>query len=79
MPIVMSNPVFPNQQGSNPFNQAYVTQLNAGQMIREVCGWNPSLDPQTALRMLNNVYRSIVDSRMWYGLKVRGQIAVPAP
>jgi len=79
MPVVYSNPQFPNQQGSSPFNQAYVTQLNAGQMIREVCGWNPSLDPQTALRMLNNVYRSIVDSRMWYGLKVRGQIAVPAP
>ena len=79
MPIVYSNPVFPSQQGSNPANQAYVVQTNAGQMLREVCGWNPSVDPQTALRFLNNVYRMIISMRMWYGLKVRGQISVPNP
>lgn len=79
MPIVFQNPQFPNQQGANPANQAYVQQLNAGQMIREVTGWNPSVDPMTALRMINNVQRMIVDMRMWYGLKVRGQISVPNP
>lgn len=48
-------------------------------MLREVCGWNPSVDPQTALRFLNNRYRRIVDMRSWYGLKIRGQISVPSP
>lgn len=77
--VVYSNPQFPEQQGASPFTQAYVTQLNAGQMIREVCGWNPSVDPQTALRFLNNTYRRIIDCRSWYGLKIRGQISVPNP
>lgn len=77
--IVYSNPQFPNQQGASPFNQSYVTQLNFGQMLREVTGWNPSVDPMTAGRMINNVYRRIVDMRSWYGLKIRGQISVPAP
>ena len=78
-PTVQSNPQVPNQQGSSPFNQAYVTQLNAGQMLREVCGWNPSVDPQTALRFINNVYRAIIDKRSWYGLKIRGQIVCGVP
>lgn len=78
-PVVPSNPQFPNQQGSSPFNQAYVTQLNFGQMLREVCGWNPSLDPMTAGRMINNIYRAILDKRSWYGLKIRGQISVGQP
>ena len=79
MPVIYSNPQFTSQSGASPFNQSYVQQLNAGQMIREVCGWNPSLDPQDALRMLNNIYRTIIRKRSWYGLKVRGQISVPAP
>lgn len=79
MPIVFQNPQFPSQQGASPFNQAYVTETNAGQMIREVCGWNPSVDPMTALRMLNESYRRLIDCRSWYGLKVRGQISVPNP
>lgn len=48
-------------------------------MLREVCGWNPSVDPQTALRMINERYRQILDTRSWYGTKVRGQISVPSP
>jgi hypothetical protein len=78
-PTVVSNPLWPNQQGSSPFNQPYATQLNFGQMIREVQNWNPSVDPFTAARMLNNVYRAIIDRRSWYGLKVRGQLTVATP
>ena len=78
-PTVTSNPQFPNQQGASPFNQSYVTQLNFGQMLREVSNWNPAVDPQTAARMVNNVYRAILDRRSWYGLKVRGQIVVGNP
>ena len=48
-------------------------------MLREVTGWNPSVDPMTAGRWINEVYRRLIDMRSWYGLKVRGQIGVPAP
>lgn len=79
MAVVLSNPQFVNQQGSSPFNQPYVNQLNAGQMAREVSGWNPSVDHQTALRFVNETYRQILDMRSWYGTKIRGQIATLAP
>lgn len=74
-----SIPQFPNQVGASPSTQAYVTQLNAGQMIREVCQWNPNFDPQMALRAINNRYRVICRKRNWYGTKVRGQISVGQP
>jgi hypothetical protein len=79
MPVVLSNPQFPNQVSASGTTQAFATQLNYRQMIQEVCGWNPSLDPMQAGRMLNNVYRKVVDMRSWYGLKVRGQIQTPSP
>jgi len=79
VPVVFSNPQFPNQVGSNPANQPYSTQLNFGQMLREVTGWNPSCDPMTAGRFINNRYRAMLGCRSWYGLKVRGQIIVPSP
>lgn len=74
-----SIPQFPNQVGASPSTQAYVTQLNAGQMIREVCQWNPNFDPQMALRAINNRYRVISRKRNWYGTKIRGQISVGQP
>ena len=79
MPVVFNNPAYPNQFGDNPASQAASTQLNYGQMLREVCQWNPSVDPMLAGRWINNYYRQIIDMRSWYGLKVRGQIQVPAP
>lgn len=79
MPVVYANPQFPNQIGDNSANQPYVTQLNFGQMLREVCQWNPSVDPMMAGRMINNRYRQMIGCRSWYGLKIKGQIAVPSP
>ena len=75
MPVVFSNPQFPYQVGPNG-SQAYVTQTNYRQMLSEVCLWNPDLDPQTAGRMINNIYRRVVDRRSWYGLKVRGNLNI---
>jgi hypothetical protein len=77
MPVIFTNPVFPNQSGASPFNQAYSVQNNFREMIGEVTRWNPNCDPQVAGRLLNNRYRSIIDRRSWYGLKVRGQIVIP--
>lgn len=77
MPVVFTSPQFPNQSGASPYSQSFSTQLNAGQMLREVTSWNPNVDPQVALRMINNAYRKVVDRRSWYGLKVRGNISVP--
>jgi hypothetical protein len=79
VPVVLANPNFPNQVGANPASKPYVTQMNAGQMIREVCQWNPNVDPQSALRMINNRYRAMLRSRSWYGMKVRGIIQVGSP
>lgn len=79
MPVVFSNPNFPNQVGQSTQNQSYVTQLNFGQMLREVCQWNSAVDPMWAGRMINNRYRQIIARRSWYGLKVMGQIIVPKP
>ena len=77
MPVVFSNPQFPNQSSASPFSQAYSVQLNYGAMLREVCACNPSVDPMQAGRFINNTYRQIIDMREWYGLKLRGQIAAP--
>jgi len=77
MPVVFSNPQFPNQVGASPFSQAYSVQSNFRAMIQEVCGWNSEVDPMYAGRMINNIYRWIIDMREWYGLKIRGQIAAP--
>ena len=77
MPVVMTSPQFPNQVGSNPSNQSFSTELNFGQMLREVTGWNPNLDPMTAGRFVNQRYRDIIDRRAWYGTKVRGNISLP--
>jgi hypothetical protein len=77
MAVIFSSPVFPNQSGASPFNQAYSVQNNFREMIGEVTRWNPNCDPQVAGRLLNNRYRSIIDRRSWYGLKVRGQIVIP--
>lgn len=76
MPVVFSNPQFPNQVGPNG-SQAYVQQLNYREMIQEVCLWNPSLDPQIAGRFLNNAYREVQRKREWYALKVRGNVNIP--
>ena len=77
MPVIFSNPQFPNQVGPSPFSQAESTQLNYGEMLREITSVNPNVDPMIAGRWINNYYRNIVKKRTWYGLKVRGQIGVP--
>ncbi len=77
MPVVYSNPAFPNQVSSSQTVQSYATQLNFRSMIQEVTQWNPNVDPMVAGRWLNNYYRNIIDRRSWYALKLRGQISVP--
>lgn len=79
MPVIFSNAKYPNQVGDNAANQPDVTQLNFGQMLREVCAWNPACDPMQAGRFINNRYRVMLSKRSWYGTKVRGQIVVGQP
>jgi hypothetical protein len=77
MPVVIySNPQFPNQVGPNGA-QAYVQELGFRQCINQVCAWNPDLDPMWAGRFINQAYREVIDRRLWYALKVRGNINVP--
>lgn len=59
-------------------SQALTTQKNLGQMIGEVLQWNPNLPPTLAKTWLNETQRSVCDRRFWYGLMVRGQVAVPS-
>lgn len=77
MPVIFTNPQFPNQVSSSQNNQSYATQLNYRQMIQSVTDWNPNVDPMTAGRWINNYYRAVIDQRSWYALKLRGQIVVP--
>lgn len=76
MPVtIYSNALYPWQVSSDG-TQAASTQLNYRQMLSEVTGWNPDVDPMQAGRWINNAYRAIIDKRSWYGLKLRGQIEV---
>ena len=77
MPVVFTNPVFPNQVSASEATQAYSTELDYRGMIQEVTSWNSNVDPMTAGRMINKVYRKIIDYRSWYGLKLWGQIIIP--
>lgn len=79
MPVIYANPMFPLQVGPNG-KQAYVQQLSFRQMINEITSpmGNPDIDPMWAGRIINNVYREVVQRRNWYGLKVRGTINIPS-
>lgn len=46
-------------------------------MTGECLQWNPDAPVPLVQSWLNNAYRRIVDSRLWYGLMVRGQVTVP--
>ena len=76
MPVVLSNPIFPNQVGFGG-QQSYSTELNFRQMITDVTTANPNVDPMVAARWINYYYRTVIDRRSWYGLKLRGQIIAP--
>lgn len=56
---------------------APTTGKNLRRMVGEVSDWNPDASAPLVKTWLNNAYRSIVDARNWYGMLVRGQIAVP--
>lgn len=77
MPVVFSSPLFPNQVSASSYNQAFSVELNYGQMLRQVCQWNSSIDTEVAGRMINDRYRQFIDRRTWYGLKCRGVANVP--
>ena len=53
------------------------TQSTLGQMIGQVLAWNPDCNAADIQTWLNNSYRTIIDTRMWTGLMVKGQIVVP--
>lgn len=78
MPVVFTNPQFSDQSGPNG-TQAYVQQLSYRQMIEQVVSplGNPDLDREWAGRVLNDVYREVVQRRSWYALKVLGVINIP--
>jgi hypothetical protein len=78
MPVVISNPLYPQQYGSFPqLYQPATTQLNLRGMIGEVLMWNPDIDPMLVKRLINNNYRKVIERRNWYGLLTRGQISTP--
>ena len=77
MPIVFTSPLFPFQQGANPYNQAFSVQSNFGTMLREVTNWNSNVDSEVAGRMVNNRMRQVIDRRSWYATKVIGVANVP--
>ena len=77
MPVIYSNPVYPWQVSADG-SQAPSTQLNYREMLNEVTSWNPNVDPMQAGRFINNYYRKVIDMRNWYGLKIKGQVAVQA-
>lgn len=77
MPVVFTNPQFPNQVGASPTTQSFSTECNFGQLLREVTDVNPNLDPMKAARLVNMRYRQMLDRRSWYGLKIRGIAVVP--
>lgn len=53
------------------------SQLNYREMLGEVLFWNPDVSPALVGRWVQNTYREIIDSRLWYGLLVKGQVTVP--
>jgi hypothetical protein len=77
MPVVWTNPAFPNQVSASATTQAYSVQLNFGSMLREVTNWNSNVDSEVAGRMINNRMRQIIDRRTWYATKTRGVANVP--
>jgi hypothetical protein len=76
MPVVIPGTT-PNPNLVLPVGAPATTQTNLAGMIGEVLEWNPDAGPLLITRWLNNHYRSIIESRRWYGCLVRGQIVVP--
>lgn len=76
MPI--SSPSFVSVPGQvDQSSQAQTTGKNFRKMVGEVLDWNPDAGVPLVKTWLNNAYRSIIDAKNWYGMLVRGQIAVP--
>lgn len=78
-------PIIPGGPGSSiagalfPGAPTTLTQLNLRQMVGEVLAWNPDLDPQLALRFVQNSYRRIIRRRMWKATIVQGVTSSVAP
>jgi len=53
------------------------TQSTFRQLTGELLEWAPDLPVQMAQKFLNNTYRRVVDSRLWYGLLRKGQVTSP--
>lgn len=77
MPNVAPSPIVTIPGQVSPTTQPKSTQSNFRQMVGEVQQWNSDAPVPMIKKWLNNSYRRIIDERLWYGLMVRGQVAVP--
>lgn len=57
--------------------QPYVNQVNFGQLIGRVNGYNTNCSSSVVANLINNVVRRVYDRRNWYGLFTKGQIISP--
>lgn len=57
--------------------QPATTQASFRNMVGELLQWNPDMPIQMAQKTINNAYRRVIDSRLWYGLLQKGQVNVP--
>lgn len=76
MPVGPVSPVTVSGQ-VNLASQPANVQASFRKMVGEVIQWNPDVPVQMAQKFIQNSYRKICDCRLWYGMMVRGQVAVP--
>ena len=71
--MAITNQIVPSGQ------QPYVNQMNFGQLVGRVNGYNPSCSPSVVQNLINNVVRRVYDRRSgrWYGLMTKGQLVAP--
>jgi len=71
--MTIVNQIVPNGQ------QPYANQMNFGQLLGRVNGYNPECSPSVVANLINNVVRRVYDRRSgrWYGLMTKGQIVTP--
>ncbi len=69
----------PQQVGQNTAIQPITSQMNFGQLVGRVNGWNPSVSASVVQNVCNDIVRRVYDRRSgrWYGLMVKGNIIAP--
>jgi hypothetical protein len=71
--MTITNQIVPSGQ------QPYANQMNFGQLVGRVNGYNPSCSSSVVQNLVNNIVRRVYDRRggRWYGLMTKGQIISP--